>query len=63
LGFNLKKKCWNKPPVLEGLSVCFLKMKKEVNNDNPQISQELRNMACGKWMFKSLSDSSLGLSF
>lgn len=44
----------NKLPALEGLFVCFLKMKKEANNDNNQISQELWNLACVKWKFKSL---------
>lgn len=29
-------------------------MKKEANNDNNQISQELWNLACVKWKFKSL---------
>lgn len=44
----------NKLPALEGLFVCFLKMKKEANNDNNQISQDLWNLACAKWKFKSL---------
>lgn len=39
---------------IRGLVCLFLKMNKEVNTDNPQISQELRNLECGKCMFKSL---------
>lgn len=61
--FDLRNNLLEQTPCIRGFVFLFIKMKKEVNGDNPQISKELGNLTYGQYMFKSFRFVPRGIIF